>query len=193
MTHDRTDQPANLYAATKKANELLAYSYHNIYGIKSTGLRFFTVYGPWGRPDMAYYTFTEAILKGEPIHLFNHGNMWRDFTYIDDVVAGTIAALDLSADLEIFNLGNHQSHELMYFVNLLETSIGKKANIVLEGPRIDEMIKTYADIDHATQKLGYEPKTPLNVGLPKFVDWYMDYNSAKTSGSASVISEATMQ
>ena len=190
---DRTDQPANLYAATKKANELLAYSYHNIYGIKATGLRYFTVYGPWGRPDMAYYTFTEAILKGEPIHLFNHGKMWRDFTYIDDIVEGTIAAVDLSADLEIFNLGNHQSHELMHFVNLIEQSLAKRANIVLEGPRIDEMIKTYADIDHAKKRLNYLPKTSLEQGLPKFVDWYLSYSSAKTSGSEFVISDATMQ
>lgn len=192
-TEDRTDKPANLYAATKKANELLAYSYHNIYGIKTTGLRYFTVYGPWGRPDMAYYTFTEAILKGEPIHLFNNGQMWRDFTYIDDIVEGTIAALDLSAKLEVFNLGNHQSHELMHFVNLLEQSIGKRANIVLEGPRIDEMIKTYADIKNAEQKLNFQPKTSLEVGLPKFIDWYMNYNCANTSGNASVISDATIQ
>ncbi len=194
---DRTDKPANLYAATKKANELLAYSYHHIYGIKTTGLRYFTVYGPWGRPDMAYYSFTKAILAGDPIHLYNQGKMWRDFTYIDDIVQGTLAALDLSAECEIFNLGNNKPEELMTFVNLLEDLLGKKATIVLEGSRSDEMITTFADISHAEKKLNYKPHISLQEGLSKFVEWYSRFNrldnSLKTSGRASIISDATMQ
>ncbi len=186
---DRTDSPANLYAATKKTNELLAYSYHHIYGIKTTGLRYFTVYGPWGRPDMAYYLFTKSILEERSIHLFNHGKMWRDFTYIDDIVAGTIAALDLSAPYELFNLGNHRSEKLLDFVKILEELLEKKATLILEGPRVDEVERTYADIEKSRQLLNYRPTTKLKEGLAQFVDWYC----AKTKGKASVMSDATMQ
>ncbi|MCH9608451.1 MAG: UDP-N-acetylglucosamine 4-epimerase [Chlamydiales bacterium] len=192
-TQDRTDRPANLYAATKKANELLAYSYHHLYGIKTTGLRFFTVYGPWGRPDMAYYSFTKAILEGKPLHLYNEGKMWRDFTYIDDIVAGTIGAIDLAAENEVFNLGNHKTEELLHFVKLLEEGLGKKAEIILEGAKSDEMIKTYADIKDSQEKLGYSPQTSLEKGLPRFIKWYLNYNSSKAEGSASMMSEATIQ
>ncbi len=171
-TTDRTDQPANLYAATKKANELMAYSYHHLYGIAMTGLRFFTVYGPWGRPDMAYYSFAEAIRKGEPIHLFNNGKMQRDFTYIDDVVRGTVAALDYEGEYELFNLGNHKPVELLTFVSTLEKLLGREAVKVFEGPSAGEVDATYADISDAQQKLGFQPQTDLEEGLKQFVEWY---------------------
>lgn len=175
-TTDRTDRPANLYAATKKAGELMAYSYHHLYGIKTTGLRYFTVYGPWGRPDMAYYSFTDAILKGDPIRLFNQGQMARDFTYIDDVVAGTISALDLNAGYEVFNLGNHRPEPLLRLVEILEKELGKKAKIILEKPSPGEVETTYADIALSTEKLGFFPKTNLEEGLSRFVHWYRSYH-----------------
>ena len=175
-TTDRTDRPANLYAATKKAGELMAYSYHHLYGIKTTGLRYFTVYGPWGRPDMAYYSFTDAILKGDPIRLFNQGQMARDFTYIDDVVAGTISALDLGAGYEVFNLGNHRPEPLLRLVEILEKELGKKAKIILEKPSPGEVETTYADIALSTEKLGFFPKTNLEEGLARFVHWYRTYH-----------------
>ncbi|MCH9610982.1 MAG: UDP-N-acetylglucosamine 4-epimerase [Chlamydiales bacterium] len=187
-TEDRTDQPANLYAATKKANELMAYSYHHLFGLTTVGLRYFTVYGPWGRPDMAYFSFTEAILKGEPITLFNRGQMWRDFTYIDDVVTGTIAALDYDQN-SVFNLGNHRCEELAYFVSILEQELGKGADIRLIDEAPGEMIRTWADISDAKKKLGYQPKTSLKEGLAQFIQWHKRY----ASGSASVMSEATTQ
>ncbi len=169
---DTTDKPANLYAATKKANELMAYSYHHLYGIAMTGLRFFTVYGPWGRPDMAYYSFTEAIMKGEPIHLFNNGKMQRDFTYIDDVVQGTLAAIDHQGEYELFNLGNNRPIELLTFVSILEKELGRKANKIFEGPSAGEVEITYADITSSHEKLGFEPKTHLEEGLARFIEWY---------------------
>ncbi len=169
---DRTDQPANLYAATKKANELMAYSYHHLYGIQMTGLRFFTVYGPWGRPDMAYFSFTEAIIKGEPIHLFNNGKMQRDFTYIDDVVRGTLAAIDYDGEYELFNLGNNRPVELLTFVSILEKELGKEAVKIFEGPSAGEVDTTYADISTSQEKLGFEPKTDLEEGLHHFIEWY---------------------
>lgn len=174
---DTTDKPANLYAATKKANELMAYSYHHLFGIRSTGLRFFTVYGPWGRPDMAYYSFTQAILEGKPIHLFNQGNMQRDFTYIEDVVRGTLAALDYEADYEIFNLGNNQPTPLLTFVSLLEKILKKRAVIVLEGPSAGEVETTYADISESESKLNFKPTTQLEEGLTHFVEWYKQFET----------------
>lgn len=173
--NDVSDHPANLYAATKKANELMAFSYHHLYGIAMTGLRYFTVYGPWGRPDMAYYAFSEAILKGKPIHLFNQGKMQRDFTYIDDIVEGTIAALDLEASWEIFNLGNNNPVELLTFVELLEEGLGTKAHKIFEKESPGEVPITFADIQHAQKRLGFSPKTPLAKGLPLFIQWYKDY------------------
>lgn len=172
---DRTDQPANLYAATKKANELMAYSYHHLYGIACTALRFFTVYGPWGRPDMAYYSFTKSILEGKPIHLFNHGRMKRDFTYIDDAVSGTIAALDLGADWEVFNIGNNQPEDLLTFVNILEKGLNKKAKIVLEPESPGEVAVTFADIEHSRKRLGFLPRVSLEEGLHRFLEWYRSY------------------
>lgn len=174
-TEDATDKPANLYAATKKANELMAYSYHHLFGIRSIGLRFFTVYGPWGRPDMAYYSFTQAILEGKPIHLFNQGKMQRDFTYIDDVVNGTLAALDYEGEYELFNLGNNQPTPLLSFVSTLEKLLGKKAQIVLEGPSAGEVETTYADISISEKKLRFKPATNLETGLLNFVNWYHSY------------------
>ncbi len=187
-TSDMTDQPANLYAATKKANELLAYSYHHLYGLTTVGLRFFTVYGPWGRPDMAYFSFTEAILKGEPIRLFNNGKMWRDFTYIDDAVQGIVAALDYDENA-VFNIGNNKCEELLTFVSILEEELGRKANKVFIEEAPGEMIRTFADISEAEKKLGFAPKTSLKEGLHHFVYWHNAY----ASGKAAVISEATTQ
>ena len=172
---DRTDQQASLYGVTKKTNELMAASYHHLYGIKTTGLRFFTVYGPWGRPDMAYLSFTKAIFEGRPIELFNHGNMERDFTYIDDIVEGTIAAIDLEADLEIFNLGNHKPVKLLKFVETLEHAIGKKAEKILKPMQPGDVVSTFADIEHSQKKLLFQPKTSLEKGISHFVDWYKKY------------------
>lgn len=172
---DRTDQPASLYGATKKANELLAATYHHLYQIPVTGLRFFTVYGPWGRPDMAYFQFTKAILEGQPIQIFNHGKMRRDFTYIDDIVQGIAAAIDLEAGNEIFNLGNHQPVALLNMVELIEKCLGKKAHKVFVPMQLGDVLETFADIEHSRQKLGFNPKTPLDVGIPRFIDWYLKY------------------
>ncbi len=172
---DPTDTPANLYAATKKANELMAYSYHHLYGLSATALRYFTVYGPWGRPDMAYFAFAEAILAEKPIHLFNQGNMRRDFTYIDDIVSGTLSALDLGAPWEVFNLGNNAPIELLTFVELLEQELGKKAQKILEKETPGEVETTFADINHAQKRLGFSPSTPLTKGLPQFLGWFHDY------------------
>jgi UDP-glucuronate 4-epimerase len=175
---DTTDKPANLYAATKKANELMAYSYHHMYGIKAIGLRFFTVYGPWGRPDMAYYSFTEAILNGNPIQLFNQGNMQRDFTYIDDIVKGIIAAIDFEEeDYALFNLGNHQPIHLLDFVSILENLLGKKAQKIFSPPSEGEVDITFADITSAQKKLGFYPTTSLETGLLNFVSWHREFNA----------------
>lgn len=174
---DRTDRPVSLYGATKKSNELLAYSYHHLYSIPVTGLRFFTVYGPWGRPDMAYYSFTRDILEERPIKVFNHGNLQRDFTYIDDIIAGTIAAIDLGAEYEIFNLGNHQPVSLGEFIAVIEEVLGKKAIRDDYPMQQGDVLTTYADIDHSFEKLGYHPKTSLKEGIPKFIEWYQSYSS----------------
>lgn len=172
---DRTDQPASLYGATKKANEAMASAYHHLFGIPVTGLRFFTVYGPWGRPDMAYFSFTQDILNEKPIDIYNSGHMQRDFTYIDDIVQGTIAAIDLGASCEIFNLGNHRPVALARFVDILEQIIGKKAVKIQRPMQPGDVLATYADIAHAQKQLGFYPSTTLEEGLPKFVSWYRDY------------------
>lgn len=174
-TEDRTDQQASLYGVTKKTNELLAATYHHLYQIPVTGLRFFTVYGPWGRPDMAYFQFTKAILEESPIQIFNQGQMKRDFTYIDDIIDGIAAAVDLGAENEIFNLGNHQPVELMQMVELIEQCLGKKAHKVFAPMQPGDVIETYAEIEKSRQKLGFLPKTSLSEGIPKFVDWYLTY------------------
>lgn len=172
---DRTDQQASLYGVTKKTNELMAGTYHHLYGIPVTGLRFFTVYGPWGRPDMAYFGFTNMILNEQPIEIFNKGKMQRDFTYIDDIVAGTAAAIDLESACEVFNLGNHQPVELLQFVKVLEKALGKKAQKKLLPMQSGDVVSTYADIEYSRQKLGFVPKTSLEEGIPRFVEWYKDY------------------
>lgn len=174
---DRTDHQASLYGVTKKTNELMAQTYHHLYGIPVTGLRFFTVYGPWGRPDMATFLFTKAIMEGSPIRLFNEGRMQRDFTFVDDIVAGIIAAIDLESPLEIFNLGNHKPVELLRFVEILEESIGKKAIKVFEPMQLGDVPATFADIEYSQKKLGFHPKISLEEGIPHFVKWYKDYHS----------------
>jgi len=175
---DQTDHPANFYGATKKSNETMARSYHHIYGIPTTALRFFTVYGPWGRPDMAYYSFTKSILEGKSLPLFNRGNMQRDFTYIDDIVEGTVAAIDLSAPFEIFNLGNNQPESLEKMIRLIENHLGKQALLDLRPMPPGEIQTTYADIEKAKNLLGFTPKTSLEEGMGKFLNWLDQYSGA---------------
>lgn len=172
---DTTDQQASFYGITKKCNEMMANMYHKIYGISVTGLRFFTVYGEWGRPDMAYFSFTKKILENKPIELFNNGNLSRDFTYIDDIIDGTIAAINLESKCEIFNLGNSRPEKLSTFIQILEESIGKKAIIIPTHMQLGDVERTFADISYAEKKLGYKPKITLDIGLPRFVDWYKSY------------------
>lgn len=176
---DPVDRPISLYAASKKANELLAHTYSHLFSMPTTGLRFFTVYGPWGRPDMALFRFTEAILDGHPIDVYNHGRMKRDFTYVDDIVSGTVeAALSPGVTSEryrIFNVGNHQSVELLHFIKVLEDALGKKAELNLLPLQAGDVLETYADIAQLSQAVGYHPTTPIEVGIPKFVEWYRDY------------------
>lgn len=174
---DITDKPANLYGATKKANELIAHAYHNLYGISVTGLRFFTVYGPWGRPDMAYYQFSKRISDGLPIQIFNHGKMKRDFTYIDDIVQGITAAIDLGAPCEIFNLGNNRPVELMYFIELLEKALGKKAVKQMLPMQAGEVLETFADIEKSQKLLGFNPTVSIEEGIERFIRWFSDYSS----------------
>lgn len=171
---DIAEKQASVYGVTKKTNELLASTYHQLYGIPVTGLRFFTVYGPWGRPDMAYFSFTKAILKGHPIDLYNHGKVKRDFTYIDDIIQGTAAAIDLGAECERFNLGNHQPVEVQYLVQLLEEALGRKAKIRYLPLQLGDVEMTYADIKHSTQRLGYLPRTSLKEGIAHFINWYRE-------------------
>ena len=171
---DPTDTPSNLYGATKKSNELMAHAYHHLFGISAVGLRFFTVYGPWGRPDMAYFSFTDAILNGTPIRLYNQGKMKRDFTYIDDIIQGTVAAIDRVRGCEIFNLGNHKPEEILTLVHLLEKKLGKKATVELLPAESGEVPITYADISKAEKVLGFKPQVSLDKGLDAFLEWYRD-------------------
>lgn len=179
---DNVDHPISLYAATKKANELMAHSYSHLYNLPTTGLRFFTVYGPWGRPDMAYFSFTNSILLGKPIKVFNHGKMRRDFTYIDDVVEGIIRVLNhipqkssASAPYRLYNIGNHSPVALDEFIETLETCLGKQAEKVFLPMQPGDVIETYADVDSLVADVGFAPNTPLMAGLKKFVDWYRDF------------------
>lgn len=173
--NDPTDDQASLYGVTKKTNELMANTYHHLYRISTTGLRFFTVYGPWGRPDMAYFSFAKAICEGTPIDLYNHGKMRRDFTFINDIVDGTTAAIDLGADCEIFNLGNNQPVDLLHFVEVLEDSLGKKAVKRFASMQQGDVVETFADIEKSSKKLNFSPKTSLEEGIPQFVDWFKKY------------------
>ena len=172
---DNVDRPISIYAASKKANELMAYSYNDLFGLRSTGLRFFTVYGPWGRPDMAMYIFSKKILSGTPISVYNNGDMSRDFTYIDDIINGIVSSVNKNYDYEIFNLGNNNSQSLMEVVSLIESRIGKKAIIQFEPMQLGDVPKTFADIEKSKNKLGYEPLTDIKEGVNKFLDWYLDY------------------
>ena len=179
---DAVDHPNSLYAATKRADELLGHTYAHLYGIPSTGLRFFTVYGPWGRPDMAPMIFTRAILAGEPIKVFNHGEMWRDFTYIDDIVAGVIAALDRpptnTPPHAVYNLGNHKSEKLTDFIAAIEQAIGQKAKTQMMPMQPGDVPATYADIEASIRDLGWKPTTPIAEGIPRFVAWYREFYGA---------------
>jgi UDP-glucuronate 4-epimerase len=173
---DNVDSPISIYAASKKSNELMASSYNHLFGVRSTGLRFFTVYGPWGRPDMAMYIFASKILNNEPIQVFNHGNMNRDFTYISDIINGILSSIENNHNCEIFNLGNNKSENLMDVVSLIEDKIGKKAIIEFQPMQPGDVAKTYADIDKAKNKLGYNPTTNVKDGIGSFIDWYLEYS-----------------
>jgi len=176
---DRVDNPISLYAATKKANELMAHSYSHLYGLHTTGLRFFTVYGSWGRPDMAMYIFADKISKGEPIQVFNNGKMKRDFTYIDDIVVGIRASIDKNYSCEVFNLGNHRSEELMHMIELIEKFIGKKANIDFHPMQPGDVPESFAEINKATKLLSFKPTTNIDDGIQNLIDWYKEYNHVR--------------
>ena len=180
---DPTDTPVSLYAATKKSNELLGHSYASLYGLPMTGLRFFTVYGPAGRPDMAYFSFTKAIIEGSPIRVFNHGDLERDFTFIDDIVAGVLAVADKppsdqAIPFRILNLGNHQPVRLSTFIATLEELIGREAIKEMVDMQPGDVYRTAANIDAAKELVGFEPTTDLRSGLTPFVTWYRDYYDA---------------
>ena len=191
--HHNVDHPISLYAATKKANELMAHTYAGLYNIPCTGLRFFTVYGPWGRPDMAMFLFTKAILEGKPIDVYNHGKMKRDFTYIDDIIEGVVRIIDKVprpdpnwngdnpdpgtsfAPYKIYNIGNNNPVELMKFINLLEECLGKKTQKEFLPIQPGDVPATYADVDDLMRDVGFKPNTPLKEGIRKFVEWYKEY------------------
>lgn len=172
---DPTEQQASFYGVTKKCNELMANIYHKLYGIPMIGLRFFTVYGEWGRPDMAYFSFTKNILENKPIQIFNEGNLSRDFTYIDDIIEGIRASIELNSEYEIFNLGNSKPERLNTFIEILEDLLGKKAIKIPTQMQMGDVEKTYADISYSEKKLGFHPKTNLLTGLKKFTTWYQNY------------------
>jgi UDP-glucuronate 4-epimerase len=176
---DPVEKPISLYAATKRTDELFGYTYAHLFGIPMTGLRFFTVYGPWGRPDMAAFLFTRAIVAGEPIKVFNRGEMWRDFTYIDDIVDGVVRALDRPATgtppSRIYNLGNNRVEKLTDYIAAIEQALQRKAIVQLEPMQPGDVPRTSADIEASRRELGFEPTTPIGVGIPRFVDWYKDY------------------
>ncbi len=174
-TDDQTDHPIAFYGATKKANELMAHSYSHLYGLNTTGLRYFTVYGPWGRPDTAMYIFTKKILKGKSIPVYNHGNMKRDFTYIDDIIAGTKSAMENNYPCEVFNLGKHKSENLMDMIGIIENSLGIKAIIDLQPIQPGDVPESFADIDKSTEMLNYKPSIDINEGIPRFIEWYKNY------------------
>jgi UDP-glucuronate 4-epimerase len=186
---DRVDQPLSLYAATKKADELISETYAHLYRLPLTGLRFFTVYGPWGRPDMAMWIFTKAILEGKPIEVFGEGNMRRDFTYIDDIVTGIVAALDNAppddgspkaggskSPHRLYNIGNHRSEDLFKMISLIEKSCGREAEKRIMPMQAGDVRDTYADISAIQNDLGYEPTTSIDEGIPRFVAWYRSYH-----------------
>lgn len=191
--HDNVDHPVSLYAASKKANELMAHTYSHLYAIPTTGLRFFTVYGPWGRPDMALFLFTKAILDGQPIDVFNEGRMHRDFTYVDDIVEGVVRVLDKvaapnaawsgdmpdpatsTAPYRLYNIGNNNPVELMTFIRTIEDAVGQRAKLNLLPMQPGDVPATYADIDDLARSVGFSPATPIDVGVGRFVEWYRQY------------------
>ena len=175
---DRVDNPISIYASTKKSNELMAFSYNHLFKLNSTGLRFFTVYGPWGRPDMAMYIFVKKIMENKPIQIFNYGKMKRDFTFIDDIISGIVSSIKNNHQYEIFNLGNNKSENLMDIVSIIENKLGKKAVIDFQNMQPGDVKKTYADIEIAKNKIGYNPKTSVSTGLEKFIDWYLEYTNS---------------
>ena len=195
-TNHNVDHPVSLYAATKKSNELMAHTYSHLYGIPTTGLRFFTVYGPYGRPDMAYFSFTKDILAGKPIKVFNHGKMERDFTYVDDIVEGIVkliekapvankdwdeSKVDLStsfAPYKIYNIGNNNPVKLMRFINALESALGKEAEKVYMDMQPGDVLRTYADVQDLERDINFKPLTSIEDGLAKFVEWYLEYYKA---------------
>jgi UDP-glucuronate 4-epimerase len=186
-TKDNVDYPVSLYAASKRANELIAQTYSHLYDMPITGLRFFTVYGPWGRPDMSYYKFTNAIMNGEKIQVFNFGHMKRDFTYIDDIVEGIVRLIDKkperiqvpaiasTAPHKVYNIGNNQPEELMDFISVIEEKIGEKAIKEFLPMQPGDVHVTYADVEDLENEIGFKPKTNINEGIEKFVDWYKEY------------------
>ena len=178
-TTDNVDYPISLYAATKKSNELMAHTYGHLYGLKTTGLRFFTVYGPWGRPDMAYYLFAESILNDKPIKVFNNGDMERDFTYIDDIVKGVTNIIEKNIDTrnhyKIYNIGNNKTESLQNFIATIEQAMGKKAIKEMYPMQQGDVPRTFADIDKLINDFGYRPSTLINDGLEKFINWYKKY------------------
>lgn len=180
--NDRTDTPISLYAATKKSDELMSYCYSHLYGLPQTGLRFFTVYGPWGRPDMAMYIFCKNISAGEPIPVFNNGDMARDFTYIDDIVKGVIATLykppcgsDDNVPHRLFNIGNQKAESLMRMIELIEIALGRKADIDFQSMQLGDIKESFADINSISDLTGFKPETTIEIGIPKFVDWFKKY------------------
>jgi UDP-glucuronate 4-epimerase len=195
--HDNVDHPISLYAASKKSNELMAHVYSYTYGLPVTGLRFFTVYGPWGRPDLSLFIFTKAILANEPLPVFNYGNMSRDFTYVDDIVEGIVRLIsnvplpnpDWNGDnpdpgtswipYRIYNIGNHEPIGLLDFIKIIEETLGRKANLDLMPMQLGDVKATFADVDELTSAVGFKPSTPIREGIQKFIDWYLDYYNVK--------------
>lgn len=198
--HQNVDHPVSLYAATKKANELMAHTYSHLYGLPTTGLRFFTVYGPWGRPDMSPSLFTSAILEGRPINVFNHGKMQRDFTYIDDIVEGVVRLLEKPATpnpdfdtaspdpcssyapYRLYNIGNHEPIELMTFIEAIEEAVGRKAEKIMLPMQDGDVLATYADTENLQRDVGFSPRTPIKEGVAKFVAWNRDYYGQRKPG-----------
>ena len=176
---DRVDSPVSLYSVTKKANELMAHAYTHLYNMQTIGLRFFTVYGPWGRPDMAMWIFADRISRGESIPVFNYGEMRRDFTYVDDIIQGIVGCIETDGlnPFEVFNLGNNRSERLLDMIHEIEKALGTEAKLDMLPIQPGDVPATYADIERAKKKLGYEPTTPISIGVPKFIDWFKDYHA----------------
>jgi UDP-glucuronate 4-epimerase len=197
--HEAASHPVSLYAATKRANELMAHSYSHLFGLPTTGLRFFTVYGPWGRPDMALFLFARAILEGRPIEVFNHGHHKRDFTYIDDIVEGVVRALDhvaqpdpdwdsqrpdpasSSAPYRIYNIGSNRPIELLRYIEILEEALGRRVEKLLLPMQPGDVHDTFADVSELIRDVSYQPTTPVEVGVRRFVDWYQDYYQTRST------------